>query len=132
MKVSSRSSAVTCENKRTSNRFYNSIFGKFAITRSVKHKVSNLSTGEKKVIAEETVVFVASSLIRRGLELRLANRFGRVSKTLNIYPVMQLDQKILITCYSGDISGLQTVFEVDTLSPYVSDNFGQHYFMFVH
>lgn len=128
----SRSSVVSCENKHTSNRLYNSILDKVTVSTSVKHKVLDPSTEGKKVAAEETVISVASSLIGHGFELRLANSLARISKTLNIYPVMQLDNKSgqcvtpeIFQVFKPSLKLVLCLHMCQTIS-------AKHYFMFVH
>lgn len=103
---------------QSNHQICNGILGK-------EDKFSIRTIGRKKVVSEDHVYLVTVPFMRRGFELRLTNSLGRNSQALNIYPVMELGQDVWMMCRSGDISGLQPAFDNGTLSPFVSDHFGE-------
>lgn len=78
----------------------------------------------KKAAVEEMVVMIMPFFMKRGFELRLLNSFGRISRTLNIYPVLPQGSQVFSMCCAGDLEGLQTAFSNGSVSPFVLDTRG--------
>ena len=50
---------------------------------------------------------------------------SRISRTLNIYPIVEWIAPIFAICHRGDLQGLQALLSSGTVSPFVLDDSGR-------
>lgn len=118
---------LTLITQETVRMWYDGILGSVRIHKKSKSKSRSSDTrpNQKAFTIEEDLIMIHSSLLRRGFELRFLNSFGRVSRSLNIYPVMMEDEPIFRMCQRGDIEGIRVALDGGSLSPFVLDNHGR-------
>lgn len=51
--------------------------------------------------------------------------FGRVSRTLSTYPILESTAPIFAICRNGDLQGLQVALSSGSVSPFVLDEYGE-------
>ena len=113
--------------KVTGSRSYHGWLGDVRIQSSSRFLApSSQSRGvsSKKVVAEEKRVLIVLSFVRKIYEFRYNGSLGRVSRALNIYPILLANSSIFMKCRAGDIQGLQSAFSLGVVSPYVRDQYG--------
>ncbi len=73
-------------------------------------------------------IFTRPSFLRYALEIRVTSSFGRVTRSLKIYPVMSHSSRVLQQAWNmygeDDIQGLQNAFTDGCLSPFTVDQNG--------
>lgn len=69
----------------------------------------------QKALTEESLVTIWPSFMKFGFELRFVNSFGRIPRTLNIYPIMPRGSQV----FRMDLEELQVAFSNGSVSPYV-------------
>lgn len=106
--------------------WYNGILGSVRSHKKLKRSSHSRKTPQNRmsVVLEENSFVINSSFVMRAFELRLCNGFGRISRSLNIYPVMMDNDPIFQMCQKGDIHGMQVAFSSGSLSPFVMDDYG--------
>ena len=119
-------SLVPLTRHETDMAWYSGKFGSVTIQKKRKYgsRTPDLRAFGRKPLAEETSIIIAPSFMRRLLELRLASSLGKVSRTLNVYPVLDWNAPMFAMCSRGDMNGLQTVFGSGKMSPFVLDDAG--------
>ena len=106
--------------KETNLVWYRGFFGSV----EVQFKSTSLSTStnrrpEKTATSEERIIKITLIFLRKILELRFLNSFGRMSRTLKTYPILPDRAPIFQLCMEGDIQGLQVALSSGTVSPFV-------------
>ena len=112
--------------KVTGSTSYHGWLGDVRIQRSSRYLAPSARgrISRKRAVAEGKEVLVALSFVRKIYEFRYSESLGRVSRTLNIYPVLLSDSSVFTKCRAGDIQGLQSAFSLGVVSPYVRDQYG--------
>ena len=77
-----------------------------------------------QAISEEKVVQITPIFLRKTVELRFLNSFGQISRTLNMYPILEYEAPIFRFCREGDLQGLQVALSSGTVSPFALDEDG--------
>lgn len=105
--------------------WYRGFFGTVKIQfRSNSPTPSNTRRHEIKATNKEKIITITPILLRKTLELRLQNSFGRISRTLSTYPVLEDRAPIFEICREGDLQGLQVALSSGSVSPFVLDEDG--------
>lgn len=112
--------------QETNEVWYSGVFGRVTFKKRTKHSTdpAYLKVFGSKSLAEETSVTIVPSITRCLLEVRLAHSLGKVSRSLNVYPVVTYDSPIIKMCSNGDMHGLQAVFSSGQMSPFAHDEIG--------
>ncbi len=119
--------ALSINVQQTDRTWYNGTLGSVRIHRRSKrsgHCLNN-SHDQMCVAMEEDSFMVSPAFMGRVFELRFCNSFGRIARSLNIYPVMMEDDLIFKMCQRGDMDGMQVAFSGGSSSPFVLDNYGR-------
>lgn len=112
--------------KETYFDWYRGLFGFVVVqTKSKAFKRSASCRNDNRAVVNETIIKVKPSFMRQLLELRLANNFGRISRTLSMYHVLEPDAPIFKLCKDGDLRGLQVALSSGGVSPFALDGYGQ-------
>lgn len=113
--------------EQTNRMWYDGILGWVKSHKKLKRSGHSSDTRQNQtcVLIEEDSIMISPSFIRRAFELRFCNSFGRVPKSLHIYPVMMDDDPIFEMCQRGDMEGMQVALSGGNLSPLVVDNHGR-------
>lgn len=113
--------------QETEIRLYKSIFGIIRFDKKSKRSnhCANTRSHQSDISLEEDLYLIKPSFLRRGFELRFCNSFGRISRSLSIYPVITADDPVFKMCQKGDIDGLQSAISRGSFSPFVLDHVGR-------
>lgn len=102
--------------------YYNSIFGTVTLQKNSKYSKSlNASTEGNAPLINETAWTFRPSFISYSLQLRYVRSFGYISRSLNIYPVVSMDDPVIKMCRNGELLGLQAALSRKGVSPFVTD-----------
>ena len=105
--------------------WYRGLFGFVVVqTKSKAFKRSDARRNDNRAVVDEKIIKIKPSFMRQVLELRLANSFGRISRTLSMYHVLESDAPIFELCRDGDLRGLQVALSSGSVSPFVLDEYG--------
>lgn len=105
--------------------WYRGFFGRVDVQcKSISLGNSKYRNSESKAISEEQIIRIQPLLLRKIFELRFMSSFGRISRTLTTYPVLEYGAPIFDICQSGDLQGLQVALSSGTVSPFVVDESG--------
>ena len=106
--------------------WYNGVFGTVTILKKSKYAGNSLEvrTMDAKSIFEETVVFLRPSFWKKYYELRVVQSLSRISRTLNVDRVVDVEDPVFEMCRSGDIMGLDGAFRGGRASPDVVNELG--------
>ncbi len=117
--------SITTE--RMGKIWYDGILGSIGMHR--KSKRSDYSQKPRQnpisITMEEYTFLICPSFMRRVFELRFCSSFGRIARSLTVYPVLELDDPIFEMCERGDMVGMQVAFGAGELSPFVVDSYGE-------
>lgn len=107
--------------------WYRGAFGKIYTHTKASYTGEDHSSriSNRRPTAEIKVLMVILSFMTLALEIRLENFSGRLSRTLNVYPVMDHGSAVFRMCKSGNIDGLQASFSAGVVSPFVIDRYGR-------
>lgn len=112
--------------KETYRIWYRGFFGRVNIqSKSNSLNRSNTRKSGIKTTSNETIITMTPIFLRKTLELRFQNSFGRISRTLSTYPVLEETAPIFEMCFTGDLQGLQVALSSGAVSPFVVDGWGQ-------
>ena len=116
--------SITIE--QTGQTWYNDVLGSIRIHRKSKRSnhTQDLRQNPISITIEEHTFLISPSFLRRAFELRFCNSFGRIEKSLNVYPVLMFDDPIFEMCEKGDMVGMQVAFGAGKASPFVVDTYG--------
>jgi hypothetical protein len=116
------SSTIT---KQTDTLWYRGILGKITIQTKSRHTKIKRSraVGELPVVKEGTWT-IRPSFLSYVVEMRYKQSFGQISRSLNIYPMLDRNEPVFKMCWDGDIAGLQVALSSGGISPFVSDKDG--------
>lgn len=111
--------------KETHRIWYRGFFGRVNIqSKSNSLNRSNTRKSGIKTTSNETIITMTPIFLRKTLELRFQNSFGRISRTLSTYPVLEDTAPIFEMCSTGDLQGLQVALSSGAVSPFVVDEHG--------
>lgn len=111
--------------KETNSVWYHGFFGRVDIqSKSTSLSPSKKRTLESSASSEEKTIRITPLFLRKTLELQFLNSFGRISRTLTTYPILESGAPIFRLCEQGDIDGLQVALSSSTVSPFVLDERG--------
>ncbi len=79
----------------------------------------------EKPFTEERQITFLPSIFKTALEMQFSQLYGRISRTLTIYPTLGPDSPIFEMCHRGNLAGLQDAFSNRQYSPYTLDQSGQ-------
>lgn len=113
--------------KETNSVWYHGLLGVVDVQHKSKSlEISDFRWDKNKAVANEKLIRIKPSFMRKVLELRLANSFGRISRTLSMYHVvLERDTLIFNLCVRGDLRGLHIVLKKGDVSPFVVDECGK-------
>ena len=113
--------------KTTFAVLYSGVFGDVNVQKSTKFtsRSRNSSILRRKAIRESKAIMVTPAFFKTALELRVTSSLGRVSRTINLYPMLDRNDPIFEICRTGDLQGLQVALSSGSISPFVVDNYGQ-------
>lgn len=118
-------SSVLDSTKETYYDLYKGFFGFVVVQNKSKSlKRSDPRRNDNRAVVNEKIIKIKPSFMHQVLELRLANSFGRISRTLSMYHVLKLDAPIFELCQNGDLQGLQVALGSGGISPFVVDEYG--------
>lgn len=122
---SKKPSSITVE--QTDRTWYNGILGSVRVHRKLKRGDTSSTNRQSQtgIAIEEDLFMINPSFMRQSFELRFCNSFGRIARSLNIYPVMMEDDPIFKMCQRGDKDGMEVAFSGGNMSPFVLDNCGR-------
>lgn len=109
--------------RRVSSRsiltWYNGILGNVTVQKSSKFvgNVINACGVDVRSMPEETCIILRPSFLRNQDELHCVERFGRISRTLNVDRVVEYKDPVFEMCHIGDITGLYGAFCAGRASP---------------
>ena len=112
--------------KETYYCWYQGFFGFIIVrTKSKSLKRSHSRWNDNRALVNEKTIKIKPSFVRQVLELRLMNSFGRISRTLSTYHVLECKAPIIRLCKDGDLQGLQVALSSGGISPFVVDEYGE-------
>ena len=118
--------SILSSTKETYFDWYRGIFGFVDVqTKSKAFKRSDSRWNDNTAVVNEKIIKIKPSFMRQVLELRLAANFGRISRTLSMYHVLEPDAPIFTLCKDGDLQGLQVALSSGGCSPFALDSYGQ-------
>lgn len=105
--------------------WYRGMFGTLTLRKTSKYtRASSAGANGKTPLVSGTVWTFRPSFISYTLQLLYARSFGRISRSLNIYPMLSNSDPIFFVCFDGDLLGLQTALSRQRVSPFVVDERG--------
>lgn len=105
---------------------YKSFLGT-VISRTVRRpggQQAEVLISSKGPSSEEKSFTFISPFSRYCLELQLRYSYGKISRTLNVSPVVDRFADIFSMCRAGDIAGIQTSLSQGKYSPFSVDEYG--------
>ena len=106
--------------------WYNGMFGIMTLKQKSKYTKSSHSSVEGKLpLTSEITWFFRPAFMSYTLELRYAQSSGHVSRSFNIYPVLNDTDPIFRMCQKGDLLALQTALSGNNVSPFITNSYGQ-------
>jgi hypothetical protein len=101
------------------------MIGKMTIqTKSRYTEIQRSRAVGKLPVVKEVIWTIMPSFLSYVLEMRYKQGFGQISRSLNIYPMLDCSEAIFKACWDGDIVGLQVALSSGSMSPFVSDKDG--------
>ena len=105
--------------------WYRGFLGSIRVqVKSTSLRIPNTRRDEDKATTNEKIITILPVFLRKALELRLSNSFGRIMRTLSTYNILEDEAPIFKTCSRGDLRGLQVALSSGNVSPFVTDKFG--------
>ena len=122
-----KKSSAMCPKGRQATRvctWHKYMFGMFVYQTTSKYtppRKKSIDTSRSKSHFEETIFTFILSFFSRCIELRIRNEYGKVSRTITDYPVVEggRGDPIYKACQYGDLETLRSAFSEQTVSPYV-------------
>ncbi|KAL9024162.1 MAG: hypothetical protein Q9196_006721, partial [Gyalolechia fulgens] len=112
--------------KTTFAVLYSGVFGDVNVQKSTKFtsRSRNSSILRREAIRESKAIMVTPAFFKTALELRVTSSLGRVSRTINLYPMLDCSDPIFKICKTGDLQGLQVALSSGSVSPFVVNKYG--------
>lgn len=118
--------SILSSTKETYYNWYQGLFGFIVVrTKSKSLKRSDSRWNDNRAVVNEKTIKIKPSFMRQVLELQLVNSFGRISRTLSTYHVLEWNAPIFKMCKDGDLEGLQVAMSSGGISPFVVDEYGE-------
>ena len=110
--------------KETNLVWYRGVFGSVNIQLKSKYLPrSNARRSGTQALTNEKTISITPIYLRKTFELQFLHSFGRISRTLSTYPILEYRAPIFEIIRKGDLHGLQLALSSGSVSPFaLSEN----------